>query len=230
MPAWLVAGPSCDPGTVWPCTVHGASLSNPAHGSAADTGVVWLPEWKIAAYTVAPSGLTARPRGVSPNSVTTASARPPSAVPRLAGSNTQTSARPMPAVVSCGSPAPGTPARSGLDRCWPRWAVAMNARPAPANTMSPGSSPTSSVRTTRGGACATSTMLTLSDTWLTTQTSPSLRTATATGSIPTLPEPSGTSPAGVTRRMSSEPLGVLATNTRAPSDDTASGRTGPLSN
>ncbi len=32
MPAWLVAGPSCEPGTVVPETVHGVSTSKPAHG------------------------------------------------------------------------------------------------------------------------------------------------------------------------------------------------------
>jgi hypothetical protein len=41
-------------------------------------------------------------------------------------------------------------------------------RPGPANTMS------------RGGTLATSMMLTLSERWLTTHTSPSLRAATAT--------------------------------------------------
>ncbi len=83
---------------------------------------------------------------------------------------------------------------------------------------------------TRGGVRSTSTTLTLSDTWLTTQTSPALRTATATGSMPTFTEPLATRPAGVTRRMSSEPFGVLATNSRAASADSATGRTGPLSN
>ena len=38
--------------------------------------------------------------------------------------------------------------------------------------MSRGSSPTSSVRVTRGGVAATSTTLTLSDRWFTTHTSP----------------------------------------------------------
>ena len=53
--------------------------------------------------------------------------------------------------------------------------------------MSRGSSPTSSVRTTAptGPLEASSTTLTLSDRWLTTQTSVSLRAATATGSSPT---------------------------------------------
>ena len=45
-------------------------------------------------------------------------------------------------------------------------------RRGPAKTMSRGSSPTSSVRTTRGGVAPTSTMLTLSERWFTTHTSP----------------------------------------------------------
>src|SRR5262245_42063488 len=149
--------------------------------------MVPLPDLKAAAYTVPPSVLTASARGVSLNSVTMRSGTPPSALPGALASNTHTSARPTPGVVSCGSPAPGTAASDGAVRCCPRCAVVMNARPAPgpANTMSRGSSPTSSVRTTRGGSDATSTTLTLSDRWLTTQTSPDERAATATGSRPT---------------------------------------------
>src|SRR5439155_714185 len=73
-----------------------------------------------------------------------------------------------------------------------RGAVVMKARlpPGPANTMSRGSSPTRSVRTTRGGLELTSTMLTLSERWLTTQTCrPSPWAAAATGSRPTGTEP-----------------------------------------
>src|ERR1017187_6640193 len=55
---------------------------------------------------------------------------PPSVAPRLAGSNTHTSARGMPGVVICGSPAPGTPAIEGSLRCCPRWAVVIKARDA----------------------------------------------------------------------------------------------------
>ncbi len=63
----------------------------------------------------------------------------------------------------------------------------MNARvpPVPANTMSRGSSPTSSVRVTRAGLADRSTMLTLSERWFTTHTSVFVRAATATGSKPT---------------------------------------------
>jgi hypothetical protein len=76
---------------------------------------------------------------------------PPTVVPRLAGSKTQTSLRPMLGVVSCGSPAPDTLLIEGSVRCWPRCAVVMKARTGePANTISRGSSPTSSVRVTRG--------------------------------------------------------------------------------
>src|SRR3954467_11124623 len=108
---------------------------------------------------------------------------PPSVLPRLAGLNTQTSARPTDGVVSCGSPAPGTPASDGSVRCWPRCAVVMNAEPAvPANPLPRGSSPTSSVRVTCGVPVVL-TILTLSDRWLTTHTSVLLRAATATVAV-----------------------------------------------
>src|SRR4029450_5381799 len=64
-----------------------------------------------------------------------------------------------------------------------RCAVVMKARLL-AKTMSRGSSPTSSVLVTRGGEAATSTMLTLSERWVTTHTSPSVRSATAHRSEP----------------------------------------------
>ncbi len=80
---------------------------------------------------------------------------------------------------------------------------------------------------TRGGEALTSTILTLSERWFTTQTSPALRTATATGSNPTYTELSDCKPASVTVKMSSDPLGKLATNNRLPSADKAKGRTGP---
>ena len=71
-------------------------------------------------------------------------------LPVFAGSKTHTSARGTPGVVSCGSPAPGTLAIEGSVRCCPRWAGVMKARAGePANTISRGSSPTSSVRATR---------------------------------------------------------------------------------
>ncbi len=120
----------------------------------------------MAAYTREPSAVTASARGVSPAKVRMASGVPPSVVPRLVASKTQTSARGTPAVVSCGSPAPGTAAISVAVRCCPRCAVVMNARSwlVPAKTMSLGSSPTRSVRVTRGGVDPTSTMLMLSET------------------------------------------------------------------
>src|SRR5690348_3893359 len=62
--------------------------------------VVRLPDWKTAAYTVLPSGDTVSARGVSPNNVTMVDGVPPSVAPSDVASNTQTSARPMPAVVS----------------------------------------------------------------------------------------------------------------------------------
>ena len=109
------------------------------------------------------SGLTASARGVSVKKLMILTGVPPSVVPSCAGLNTHTSARATEGVVSCGSPAPGTPAIDGSVRCWPRCAVVMNASPAvPANTMSRGSSPTSSVRVTRGVPLSV-TMLTLSD-------------------------------------------------------------------
>ena len=109
---------------------------------------------------------------------------PPSAAPRLFASKAQTSARPIPGVVSCGSPG----------RFCPRWAQVMKARlrPVPAKTTSRGSSPTSSVRVTRESVTlvgSTSTMLTLSDRRFVTHASvrpaPLVRVATATGSRPT---------------------------------------------
>ena len=155
---------------------------------------------------------------------------PPSVSPRLAGLNTQTSARGTDGVVSCGSPAPGTPASEGSVRCWPRCAVVMNARfDAPANTMSRGSSPTSSVRATCGVPDSVTT-LTLSERWFTTQTSPLSRAATATGSRPTGTRAANARPPAVTLKISSEPLGVLTANSRVPSGDSAIGRTWPLSN
>ncbi|XXZ41541.1 hypothetical protein WME95_46545 [Sorangium sp. So ce327] len=62
-----------------------------------------LPEWNAAAYTRDPSGVTASARGVSPKRVTMVSGSPPSDAPRFLESKTQTSARPTPGVVSCGS-------------------------------------------------------------------------------------------------------------------------------
>ena len=73
----------------------------------------------------------------------------------------------------------------GSVRCCPRWAVVMKARGGfPAKTMSRGSSPTSSVRTTCGVPVRL-TMLTLSESRFVTHTSVLLRAATATGSRPT---------------------------------------------
>src|ERR1044071_1949721 len=155
---------------------------------------------------------------------------PPSVLPRFAGLNTQTSARGTDGVVSCGSPAPGTPLIDASVRCWPRCAVVMNALPAvPANTMSRGSSPTSSVRVTCGTPLSV-TMLTLSDRWLTTQTSVLLRAATATGSRPTGTRLENVRPLAETLKISSVPFGVLTANSLVPSGDSAIGRTWPLSN
>jgi hypothetical protein len=172
-------------------------------------------------------------RGVSAKKVRIRSGVPPNVVPRLLASNTQTSARPTPCVVICGSPAPVTAEIEASVRCWPRCAVVMNARvpPVPANTMSRGSSPTISVRTTRGGICERSTTLTLSERWLTTHTSELVRAATATGSMPTgienvwlSPPPFNTS--NTSRRLS----GMLVTSRYAPFGVSATGRTAPLSN
>src|SRR3954468_3414958 len=176
------------------------------------------------------SGLTARARGVSVKKLMILTGVPPSVLPRFAGSNTQTSARGTDGVVSFESPAPDTPAIDGSVRCWPRCAVVMNARPdAPANTMSRGSSPTSSVRVTCGVPDSVTT-LTLSDRWLTTQTSVLLRAATATGSSPTGTRDENVSPLAVTLKMSSVAFGVLTANSLVRSGEIAIGRTGPLSN
>src|SRR5262245_27027492 len=108
----------------------------------------------------------------------------------------------------------------------------MKARPppGPANTMSRGSSPTSSVRTTLGGSDATSTTLTLSERRFTTQTSPGERTATATGSKPTGTAARCVRPVAPTSKISRRLSGVLTAHSRLPSAERASGRTWPLSN
>ncbi len=152
--------------------------------------VVRLPELNAAAYTVAPFGLTARARGVSPKRV---SGDPWMAVPLA--SKTQTSARPTPGLVTCGSPG----------RFCPRCAQVMKARlcAVPPKTMSRGSSPTSSVLVTCDSVTLgfTSTMLTLSERKLTTQASvwPAalVRVATDTGSRPTGTSASRVSPPAV---------------------------------
>ena len=73
-------------------------------------------------------------------------------------------------------------------------------------------------------------MLTLSDRWFTTQTSPSLRAATATGSSPTGTEPSCVRlPSTATAKISSRSSGVFSAKSRSPSGESASGRTCPLS-
>ena len=101
--------------------------------------------------------------------------------------------------------------------------------PGPANTMSRGSSPTSSVRTTRPcGRRLSSTTLTLSERWLTTQTSLSLRAATATGSRPT-----GRRRGARGRGLDAEDLeavvGRVDGEEQLAVGDSASGRTWPLS-
>ena len=92
--------------------------------------------------------------------------------------------------------------------------------------MSRGSSPTSSVRTTRGGVTVVSTMLTLSERWLTTQSSLSFGAAKATGSRPTGIEKMwfGTEPSAYASTWAS---GVFATYNHTPLGDMAIGRTWP---
>ena len=72
-------------------------------------------------------------------------------------------------------------------------------------------------------------MLTLSERWLTTQTSVLVRAATATGSRPTGTDAVCVRPVGPTSKISSRLSGVLTAKRRAPSGDSASGRTWPLS-
>ena len=81
----------------------------------------------------------------------------------------------------------------------------------------------------RRGRRSTSTTLTLSERWLTTHTSPSVRAATATGSSPTGTEPVWVSPPASTSKISSRLSGVLTAKSRLPLGDSASGRTWPLS-
>ena len=198
---------------------------NPSQTTSVSTGAVWLPDLKVPTYRVLLSGLTASARGVSAKKVMMRCGRPPSAAPRLSGLNTQTSERPTLGVVSCASPAPGTPASDGSVRCWPRWAVVMKALAGePAKTTSRGSSPTSRVRTTRGVPLRLTT-LTLSDRWLTTQTSVLLRAATATGSRPTGTRVISCRLPLLIWKMSRVLFGVLTANSLVPSGDLASGRT-----
>ena len=231
LPSKFVAGPGLPPGDTEPLAlVHGVLGWKPSQTSGSITTEVWLPVLNPATYTVLRSGLTASARGVSVKKLMILTGVPPSVPPSCAGSNTQTSARGTDGVVSCGSPAPATPASDGSVRCWPRCAVVMNARfDAPAKTMSRGSSPTSRVRATCGVPVRVTT-LTLSERWFTTQTSLALRAATATGSRPTGTRAENASPPSVTLKISSVPLGVLTANTRLPSGDIAIGRTWPLSN
>ena len=192
LPSALTLGPGTPP-----------AASPPLGTMNSCTTVERFPEWNAAAYTREPSGVAASARGVSLKRVTIFSGLPPSEVPRLLASKTQTSARPTPGVVNCGSN--GT--------FCPRWAAVMKARlfHGPAKTMSRGSSPTSSVRTTEPArpSALCRTMLTLSDRWLTTQTSSSLRAATATGSSPTGTDEIWVRVPAVTWKISRRLSGVL---------------------
>jgi hypothetical protein len=73
-------------------------------------------------------------------------------------------------------------------------------------------------------------MLTLSESWLTTQTSLLDRAATATGSSPTGTRLTKTGVPEVRSKISRVPLGVLTAKSVVPSGDIARGRTWPLSN
>ena len=72
-------------------------------------------------------------------------------------------------------------------------------------------------------------MLTLSERWFTTQISLLVRAATDTGSRPTGTEPEAVRPPAPTSKISSVLSGVLTTNNRVPSGESASGLTCPLS-
>src|SRR5262245_46331515 len=229
---WLLAGLNL---TIRP--VAGAPGVDPLGGGGRPTPpltvacvivVVWVPESNTAAYTIDPSGDLASARGVSPRSVSTPSGVPPRAAPRLSALNDHTSARPTPAVVSCGSPG----------RFCPRCAQVMKARfpELPAKRMSRGSSPTSRVRVTRERVTSVgsiSTMLTLSERWLTTQASTCperfVRVATATGSSPTGTSAASVSPPELMSKMASRLSGVFTATRRFPPGAIASGRTWPLS-
>jgi hypothetical protein len=71
----------------------------------------------------------------------------------------------------------------------------------------------------------TSTMLTLSERWFTTQTSVFERAATASGSSPTTLSPRGRCSGPVMSKISSRSSGVLTAKRWLPSGDIASGRT-----
>ena len=115
---------------------------------------------------------------------------------------------------------------------WPRRAVVMKARlPAGAGEDDVARLVADQQRAGDARRAAlTSTMLTLSERWLTTQTSLLVRAATATGSMPTSTEPRGSARRRRPRRSPSRLSGVLTANSRVPSGDSASGRTCPLSN
>src|SRR6185436_13085150 len=98
VPSKFVFGAGIPPGA----EPHGSALAPPSQTPPSLIAVVWLPEWNAAAYTLVPSGLTARARGVSPKRVITLTGLPSRLVPRLFGLKTHTSARPCPWLISAG--------------------------------------------------------------------------------------------------------------------------------
>jgi hypothetical protein len=194
---------------------------------------------------VLPSAVTASARGLSPNSEMISRWLPTRSLPRLVASNTHTSAPFMPLQLGgsggfCGVPTQASGSSSDLGFSgwfWPRRAALTKARGngspgwggSPPNTTSQASSPTSSVRITRGGTRPVSTMLTLSDRWLTTHSSVSVRKFTATGSSPTGTEASGCSPPPLTENSSTRLSGTLVTASVEASGESATGRTGTVS-
>src|SRR5215213_2163506 len=185
--------------------IEGGGSPPLAETTVSGTTVVWLPDSKTETKTREPSALRASARGCLPKiSITDCPAA------GLAASKTTTCPRPSVLVLKfVKSDAP------------PDTHTKAFARPGPAKITSVGSSPTSMVRTTL--PVARSTMLTESESQLTTQASRSLRAATLTGSKPTGISAVSTGPPGVSWKTESEAAGVLTASRRVPSGVSASG-------
>jgi len=112
----------------------------------------------------------------------------------------------------------------------------MNAKPAPAKTMSRGSSPTIRVFVTRllaGSTGSMAMMLRLSERWLMTHASsappPASRTATATRLRPTGTSAASVRPPWSTSKIARRLSGVLTAKSWLASGESARGRTWPAS-
>ena len=225
------APPGRPPGTWTPSTSHGAAagaaVADRAFGDAWSSG---CRSGRPPRRPCVPSGVAASARGVSPKSSRIVSGVPPrrGAEVRRVEDPDQRARR----ALRWSAPAAPTPGRF-----WPRRAVVMKARVKTPPRRSARRRRCRAARR-RPAACArraaasaaTSTMLTLSDRWLTTQTSLLVRAATATGSRPTGTEPTCVSAAAVDGEDLEPVVGrVEREQPCSPSGESASGRTWPLS-